>query len=227
MKVSVVIPAYNEEKYIKKCLASVTNQIVPADEVIVVNNNSIDKTVAIAKKFGVKIVNEKKQGMTPARNRGFNEAKFEIIARCDADAVLPPDWIKRIKENFEKRKIDAISGPVFFYDSKFLKKTSTIPSHIALESLKIMSKGKRHLVGPNMCLTKKIWNKVKSHVTMDDSKVHEDMDISLNIAKIGGKTEYDPDLIVGISARRLKNNPESFFLEYPVRLFKTFLANKN
>ena len=226
MKVSVVIPAYNEEKYIKKCLVSVTNQVVPADEIVVVNNNSTDKTVAIAKKFEVKIINEKKQGMTPARNKGFNEAKYEIIARCDADCIVPPDWIKIIKDNFEKRKIDALSGPVFFYDSKFLKKTSTIPSHLALESLKILSKGKRHLVGPNMSLTKKIWNKVKSHVTVDDSKVHEDMDLSLNIAKIGGKTEYDPDLIVGISARRLKNSPESFFLEYPIRMVKTFWFNK-
>ena len=226
MKVSVVIPAYNEEKFIKKCLTSVINQTVPADEIIVVNNNSTDKTKAIAKKFGVRVVVEKKQGMTPARNRGFNSAKYEIIARCDADAVVPKDWIKLIKNNFEKGDIDALSGPVFFNDSSPFKSTSTLPSRIALGSLRLMSKGKRHLTGPNMIITKEIWEKVKDIVNMDDKKVHEDMDLSLKIAKLGGKIGYDPNLIVGISARRLKKHPESFFLEYPVRIIKTLLANK-
>ena len=103
MKVSVVIPAFNEEKYIGKCLKSVVNQIMPADEIIVVNNNCTDKTEVIAKKFGARIVKEKVQGMTPARNRGFNSVKYEIIARTDADTVVPKDWIKIIKNNFKKR----------------------------------------------------------------------------------------------------------------------------
>lgn len=222
----MVIPAYNEEKYIKSCLVSVTDQIVPADEIIVVNNNSTDKTGVIAGGFDVKVINEKKQGITPARNRGFNEAKYEIIARCDADAIVPNDWIKKIKMNFKKGNIDALSGPVFFNDSLLFKSTSTFPSHIALESLRLISKGKRHLVGPNMSLSKDIWQRVKDVVNLDDKKVHEDMDLSFKIAKVHGKIGYDPTLIVGISARRLKNRPESFFLEYPARIIKTFWVNR-
>ena len=226
MKVSVVIPAYNEEKYIKKCLTSVINQVVPADEIIVVNNNSIDKTEAIARKLGVKVVEENIQGMTPARNRGFNSAKYEIIARCDADTVVPKDWIKKIKSNFKKGDIDAVSGPVFFNDSKFLKSTSTVPSSLAWKSFKLVSKGGKYLTGPNMSISKDIWEKVKDIVNLDDKKVHEDIDLSLKIAKVHGRIGYDPTLIVGISARRLKKHPESFFLEYPLRVVKTFLANK-
>jgi len=225
MKVSVVIPAYNEEGYIKKCLTSITNQSERADEIIVVNNNSTDKTEVIAKKFDVKIVNEKTQGMTPARNRGFNSAKYEIIARCDADTVVPKDWIRIIKNNFKKGDLDALTGPVFFNDSEILKSTSTIPADLAWKSFKLIANGKKYLIGPNMAITKKIWTQVKNIVEMDDKKVHEDMDLSLKIAKVGGKIGYDPTLIVGISARRLKKHPESFFLEYPVRVVKTFLAN--
>jgi len=267
MKVSVVVPAYNEEKYIKKCLFSLTNQIVPADEIIIVDNNCRDKTIEIAKKFKVRIVKEKTQGMIPARNRGFNSTRYEIIARCDADVIVPKDWIKRIKKNFENeaprphgqgsfsqassgaeslrsknaslthgltpgvfakgdKKIDALTGPVTFTDL-FRKETSSTPSKIYLESLRAFSRGKRHLIGPNMALRKDIWNKVKNIVNLDDKKVHEDIDLSLNIAKVKGKIGYDPKLIVGISARRLKKHPESFFLEYPIRMVKTFLANKN
>ncbi|MCX6704048.1 MAG: glycosyltransferase family 2 protein [Candidatus Woesebacteria bacterium] len=226
MKVSVVIPAYNEEKFIKKCLVSVVNQIVPADEIIVVNNNCTDRTEAIAEKFGVRIVYEKKQGMTPARNRGFNSARFEIIARCDADTVVPKDWIKKIKNNFEKKRIDALTGPVFFNDSKLFKSNSTVAAHLAWKSFKFISNGRKYLIGPNMSLTKDIWEKVKDVVNLDDKKVHEDMDLSLKIAKVHGRIGYDRSLIVGISARRLKKHPESFFLEYPVRIVKTLLANK-
>jgi glycosyltransferase involved in cell wall biosynthesis len=227
MKVSVVIPAFNEEKYIKKLLLSVINQKVGADEIIVIDNNSTDKTAQIARSLGAKVVREAVQGMTPARNRGFNEAKYEIIARCDADAIVSADWIKKIKKNFGKGDIDALSGPVFFNDSSILKSTFTLPSHLAWESFKLISGGKKYLIGPNMSITKDIWEKVKNIVNPDDTKVHEDMDISLKISKVHGRIGYDPTLIVGISARRLKNHPESFFLEYPIRIVKTFLADKN
>ena len=226
MKVSVVIPAFNEEEFIGKCLTSVTNQIIPADEIIVVNNNSTDKTEAIAKRFGVKIINERVQGMTPARNRGFNSAKYEIVARCDADTVVPKDWIKIIKNNFKKGDIDALTGPVFFNDSEILKSTKTISADLAYKSFKLIARGRKYLIGPNMIISKNIWEKVKNTVEMDDKKVHEDIDLSLKIARAGGRITYDNTLTVGVSARRLKKNPKSFFLEYPVRIVKTFMVNK-
>src|SRR5258706_15392459 len=109
MKVSVVVPAYNEEKYIRACIESILNQEEKADEIIVINNNSTDKTVDILKQYPIKIVNETEQGMIQARNRGFNEAQYEIIARTDADTIVPPDWIAKIKKNFENEKLVALS----------------------------------------------------------------------------------------------------------------------
>lgn len=225
MKVSVVIPAYNEEKYIKKCLQSVLNQKTKADEVIVVDNNSTDKTAQIARNMGVKVIRERVQGMTPARNRGFNTAKYEIIARCDADVVVPRNWIAKIKKNFENKQIDGLSGPVAYYDSKLITK-SPLPSKLLYKSLSVVTKGKKYLVGPNMVITRKIWKKVRNKVNLDDRKVHEDIDLTLNIYKVGGEIEFDPALIVKFSARRIIKNPKSFFLEYPVRVAKTFIANK-
>lgn len=225
MKVSVVIPAYNEEKFIKKALKSVTNQLVDADEIIVVNNNSSDKTVEITRSFSVRIIDEKKQGMISARNTGFDNAKYDIIARIDADVQVPPDWIQRIKRNFEKKKIDALTGPLLLSDLKLVSK-SILPSHIYLESLRAISKGNRYLMGPQMSLTNDIWQKVRDIVSLDDKKVHEDLDLSLKITKVGGIIGYDRKLIVKGSARRMKKHPKSFFLEYPVRVVKTFIENK-
>ncbi|QQG41803.1 MAG: glycosyltransferase [Candidatus Woesebacteria bacterium] len=224
MKVSVIIPAYNEEKFIGRCLGSVIGQSMPADEIVVIDNNSKDKTVEITKRFRVKIVKEKKQGMIFARNRGFNEAKYNIIARCDADVVVPHDWIERIKKNFSKKDIDALSGPVAYTDSPLVT-SSPFPSKVYLESLRLLSKGNRYLVGMNMSLTRDIWKKVKHSVSLDDSKVHEDLDLSLNIVKAGGTIGYDSKLIVSSSARRIIGKPKSFFIEYPARVIKTFLLN--
>ena len=222
----MVIPAFNEEKYIGKCLTGMFEQEVPADEIIVVNNNSMDKTGAIAKSFGVRVIREKVQGITPARNRGFNSAKYGIIARCDSDTVVPKNWIKIIKNDFKKGDIDALTGPVFFNDSEILKSTKTIPADLAYKSFRLIARGRKYLIGPNMIITKKIWEQVKDIVEMDDKKVHEDIDLSLKIAKVGGRIRYDHSLIVGMSARRIKKHPQSFFLEYPVRVVKTFMANK-
>lgn len=227
MKVSVVIPAFNEEKYIERALESVTNQITAPDEIIVVNNNSTDKTVKIAEKFGVTIISEKEQGMIPTRNRGFNTAKHDIIARIDADVQVPQNWIKIIKENFDK-KIDALTGPVILSDSKSkLIAKSIFPAHLYVESLKLLSKGKIYLMGPNMSLTNEIWQKVKNKVNLDDKKVHEDIDLSLKIFDVGGRIKYDKNFIVFGSVRRMDKHPESFFIEYPIRMIKTFRENRN
>jgi glycosyltransferase involved in cell wall biosynthesis len=218
MKVSVVLPVFNEEKYVAKCLTSLENQIVPADEIIVVNNNCNDQTINIAKKFKVRIVKESKQGISYARNRGFNEAKYEIIGRIDADSILPRDWVKRVKHDFAKYKIDGLTGPVIFYDFSF--KTPAY-AQIYLELFRLIQKGKDTLIGPNMAITKKIWNKIKDDVCMDNTKVHEDIDLAIHLVKAGGKIRADDKLIAHCSARRLLKHPQQFFIEYPVRLVNT------
>lgn len=222
MRVSVVIPAHNEEGYIEKCLVSLGNQKEKPDEIIVVDNNCIDKTISIAKKFAVKIVREKKQGIIFARNTGFNSAQHDIIARCDADSILPINWIKKIKRDFERRKIDALTGPMSFYDAP-LENTAAVKAYMT-----IVHRILRHypLNGPNCAVTKKIWNKVRGSVCHDDILVHEDIDLSIHITEAGGKIHYDQLLVVGVSARRMKNNPVSFFVEYPSRLIKMVQDHK-
>jgi glycosyltransferase involved in cell wall biosynthesis len=121
IKISFVIPAYNEEKFIGKCLDSVLAQIQKEKilaEVIVVNNNSIDKTKEIALSFpGVIVIDESKRGSNSARQAGFLKSKGELIANIDADTILTDGWIKKVLEEFEKDKnLVALSGPQIYYD---------------------------------------------------------------------------------------------------------------
>lgn len=218
MKISVVVPVYNEEDYIKSCLDHLMKQKEKADEIIVVDNNCRDRTIEIAQKYPAKIVEEKKQGITFARNKGFNKAKGDIIARCDADVLVPRNWLALIKKNFKKKKVDALCGTVIFYDFWVLKR-STLPANFFIKTMKLILK---HYIlsGPNLALTKRVWRKVRGEVCLDDKKIHEDIDLSIHIAK-HGQIGFDPSLKVLASARRIKHSPLSFLVEYPWRLVKT------
>ncbi len=96
-EVSVVIPAYNEEKNILRTLLSLaTNKTTRSVEIIVVNNNSKDNTEALVKATGVECILETKQGITAARNAGLAVAKGTYILNADADSIYPPDWIEEM-----------------------------------------------------------------------------------------------------------------------------------
>ena len=226
MKVSVVIPVYNEEKYIKNCLDSLMKQKEMPDEIIVVDNNCTDKTISIVKKFeGITVIQEKKQGISPARNKGFNSAKYEIIARCDADSILPDNWIKNIKETFSKNgQIVGFTSSIIFYDLPIINK-SDLPSDIFHYVSKIIL-GFPSFVGPSMAIRKNIWSKVRNEICTNDKEVHEDIDLAIHIKKYG-EIFFEPNVVVKISGRRIKHNPLSFFLEYPLRLTKMLKMHRH
>lgn len=122
MTFSIIIPAYNEEKYIAKCLKSVKSLGIPPGEsleVIVVDNASTDKTEEVVRATfpEAKIVKESKKGLTIAYNRGARAARGKILVFVDADMVLPPNHLKKLSREFIKDpKIVALSGPCFYWD---------------------------------------------------------------------------------------------------------------
>jgi len=225
MKISVIVPAYNEEAYIRNCLESLTKQEIMPDEILVINNNSTDKTVAIAKQFPVRIINEKKQGITHARNRGFDEAQYEVIARTDADTIVPPDWIKRIKKNFQDKKLVALSGPAHFYELPDMVNSSKFTTEASFSYIRLFKQLMKHdcLYGPNMALRKSAWEKIRTEVCLDDKEVHEDIDLAIHLAPVG-KVHFDYTFIVESSFRRWKKIDPYF--EYMNRLVKSIRKHK-
>ncbi len=223
MKVSVIIPAYNEQNFIKDCLEGLRNQQEPPDEIIIVDNNCTDNTVNIAQRYGCRIIKESRQGITPARDKGFNTASYQIIVRTDADSRPPSDWIKKIKRHFcEHTECSAVAGPVAFYDF-FIK--SAYPSILILEILKKIN-GFTYFFGQNFAIKKTVWMKIKKYLCRDDSKVHEDFDLATHLYEKGYKICFDKDMIMPVSARRLKEKPHSFFLEYPIRTARMIRQHK-
>ncbi len=121
MKLSFVIPAYNEELLIRKCLDSILKQAtnhMSDIEIIVVNNASTDKTREIALSInGVIVVDEPKKGIANARHAGFLSSTGDLIANIDADTMLTPAWVDKVLKEFSKNeKLVALSGPYIYYD---------------------------------------------------------------------------------------------------------------
>lgn len=115
-EVSVVIPAYNEEKNIIQTLYSLSNNISSKSvEIIVVNNNSSDQTENLVLSTGVRCVRETKQGITAARNGGLTAAKGKYILNADADSIYPKHWIEEmVKPLIENENIVSVYGRFSF-----------------------------------------------------------------------------------------------------------------
>lgn len=97
-KFSIIVPVYNVEKYIKKCLDSIMNQSFKDYEVIVINDGTKDKSMDIVKKYDVKIINQENKGQSSARNHGIKEAKGEYIVFLDSDDTIERDLLKELNE---------------------------------------------------------------------------------------------------------------------------------
>ena len=120
-KISFVIPAYNEESYIRHCLDAIIKEIGGREgyEIIVVDNNSSDGTCEIVERDypGVTLIHEPRRGANRAREAGFVASKGDLVAFLDADTELTQGWIDRAERAFAKDpNLVCLSGPFIYYD---------------------------------------------------------------------------------------------------------------
>ncbi len=211
LKLSLIIPVYNEERHIRKCLDSVAAQSVMPDEVIVVNNNSSDRTIDIANHYDfVTVVEEFEQGRGHARNKGFNSASGDILARIDSDSELKPDWVETVKSHFENDpSISGLTGlaytPVVPMTSKPLSKIISRTYYWYVHA----TFGTITTWGANMAISKDAWGSVKDLVCVDDNKVHEDQDIALWMAGKGLKIIQANDVVIISSNQSFRYLPKT------------------
>ena len=220
LSLSIVIPAYNEEHHLKDCLDAIAAQTVQPDEVIVVDNNSTDKTVEIAKTYSfVRIINEKEQGIVNARNAGFNAAKCDIIGRVDADNIVVTEWIEHVKKLFEDSEVAAVTGPMYFYDMP-LQEDNYFAEHIFKKALHKLAKDFPFLAGNNMAIRSTAWHAVKDE-TCEVKNIHEDVDLAIHLQTNGYNILYDGEIRSGTSARRF-DDPPLKFMSYIKMMTRTF-----
>lgn len=109
MKVSIIIPAYNAEKYIKKCLESVVNQTYKNIEVIVINDGSTDNTLEIIKKYkDIVLIDQENAGVSASRNSGIKKSTGDYIMFVDSDDYIDLDMVEKMINISNNGKTDII-----------------------------------------------------------------------------------------------------------------------
>lgn len=217
-KISVVIPAFNEEKYIEVSLESFVNQNIKDFELILIDNNSTDNTVKIAERFknvlNLKIINEKKQGRGAARARGFNEAKGDIILSADADTIVYPDWIETLTGEL-KGDVVATTTPAKITDCSALKNMMFNFLQPQILIIYRIFSGHFWVNAYSFAILKSAY--LETGGFNPNLQAQEDVDLSFKIAKIG-KVKLIRNPVI-FSGRRFKDGVISGFFEY----FRTFM----
>jgi glycosyltransferase involved in cell wall biosynthesis len=212
MRLSFVIPAYNEETYLPACLESIlaqTQDMGDSIEIIVVNNASSDRTREVALGFpGVQVVDEPRKGLTFARQAGFAASTGALIANVDADSRLTSGWVAQALEAFaEQPKMVALSGPLIYYDLTPWQRVSVQVFYAAAFMVYAMNRyvlrAGSMVQGGNFVLRREALEAIGGFNTAI-SFYGEDTDIARRILKMG-KVKFTFDFRMFSSARRLKH----------------------
>ncbi|MEM6107847.1 glycosyltransferase family 2 protein [Mycobacterium sp. 050272] len=226
--VTIVIPAYNEERFIGNCLESCINQTSAADEIIVVDNKSTDETASIVREYqaaaphlDIKLLDQTVyQGAAPTRDCGLDHARCDVLGRIDADTVIPPDWVEKVRGYFQDPDIDAASGPIAIYDLPLRAFLFWVDSTLRYHLHKHV-KNERFLLGCNMAIRATAWKGVRLQTQPDpEMLLHEDIDLALTLFKNNFKISYEPSMVAAISGRRVEESPRDFY-RYATRYTRT------
>lgn len=212
MKLAFVIPAYNEEALIGKCLESVVAEIARSGsnaQIIVVNNASTDRTGEIARSFpSVKVVDEPKKGLVNARDAGFAATEgFDLVANIDSDTMVPPGWLDTVYREFSADpKLVCLSGPYVYYDmslwSRFLVNLFYGLTYLIYVVNRFVLRVGSVVQGGNFIFKREAWKQVGGY----DRSIQffgEDTDVAVRLSKVGG-VKWTFALKMKTSGRRLE-----------------------
>lgn len=209
LRISIVIPVYNEADSLAACLLAINRLRLAPHEVIVVDNNSTDGTAMVARSFAfVRLLREPKQGVVHARNRGFTAARGEIIGRIDADTIVDVNWTERVSQIMADTTVSAVSGSIEYYDVPHRQFFGQLELRFRQRIAKNMG-DEVFLQGANMAIRRSAWLQVRENTCVNRG-YHEDFDLAIHCHASGLRVVFDPSLHVGLSFRRIESSYTGF-----------------
>ena len=213
-KISIVIPAHNEEESLPATLAAALAQEYPDYEVIVVDNASSDRTTEVALAHAlssprggrVRVVREDRKGLLHARERGRLEATGEVIVNMDADCLPDAGWLARGAAHFADFRVVAAAGPYYYHDgdavfrafSYAAQKHVYRAANLAAQALGVGAV----LIGGNSFIRAEALRKAGGY-NVALAFYGEDTDTAKRVSR-HGRVVFDPKLRQNTSARRFK-----------------------
>ncbi len=201
--ISIVIPAYNEEKFLPQCLESLKKQDYKSKfEIIVVDNASTDGTATVAARLGAKVVSCPTRGVAYARGAGARSATGAIIVQADADTVYPSGWLTRIAQHFASHpKSIALAGAYAYQTHPSWARSEFMGRYLMNQFGRLFLGRPVCISGANFAFRRVAFQKTGGY---DATSLYPDQwGISSSLSR-AGKISYDKNLIVFTSARRVQ-----------------------
>lgn len=212
-KISLVIPTYNEEKYLPKLFKSLDKSEIYPDEIIIVDDNSEDKTREIAISYGAIVINVNKRNIGYARKIGMLMAKNDILVSGSADMIVDRYWLSKITEPINQGydlsfgRIEVDSEDII---NNWFVKAVNIYTDISFKLLRLVWAS-----GDNIAINKRFYHKI---LGFRDLMMGEDIDLIKRALKVG-KVYYAKDAIIYTSDRRAKSWGKLKFLFYYLKAY--------
>lgn len=244
--VSVIIPAYNEEKRIANAIEAVLKQTYPKDkmEIIVVDDGSMDKTCEIVSRYPVKLIrHHKNKGPSAARNTGAKNAGGEILAFTDADDKADKSWLTNIVKHYKKRDVGCVVGSSHITcNNRNWQQRILAELFICLRGDDVVKNvcnskgqmGSNKSIGTNITFRKDVFKEMKGYDK--NLRAGEEQNLVWMIEKAGYKIAFEPSSIVYIApkdnfkkyiklAQIYSKNSVIVYFEYPAKITLRYLFN--
>ena len=214
--ISLIIPAFNEEKILGRCLRSIEAQNYHDYEVVIVDGGSSDKTLDIAERYKHKILTlprRRPHEVSLARNFGARYAEGEILAFIDADIVLPSGFLSVLDKCFENPEVVGVMCKVLPLEGNSIEKALYECNNVLMKT-----SNKIHILQLSYfsCISYRREPFIKMGGFREDLSACEDYDLALRLSK-HGKMVFTDKITIYMSPRRLR---EWTCLGYIVRYFK-------
>ncbi|MDE1851164.1 MAG: glycosyltransferase [Candidatus Micrarchaeota archaeon] len=222
-RISVIIPAINEQKYIRHSLENLKRQSFKDFEIIVVDGGSTDGTQAIARRYG-RLIIDKRKGISPARNAGARAAKGDILLFLDADTKPSRDLLVTYDKIFKNRKVVAATGPILPLEKT---KGNIVAGYKFVSILFVKASialGRPSIVGSNFAVRRSAFEKARG---FDERLMtYEDWDLSSRLKRLG-KIAYSDDAVVNTSIRRIAAwGMFGYFVYHTLNIFRYHLFGR-
>lgn len=215
---SVVVPAFNEEQFLGECLDSLQHQDFRGElEIIVVDNNSTDRTAEIARTHGVQVLFEPEPGVCGARQLGTTAASGEVILSVDADTVYPPTWLSTIDKHFDSDpRVIAVAGPPAYQEAPTWGRLLIGLLFGAVQLLAALTGRVAYISAANVAFKRSAWSGYNTELTQGG----DEFDL-LRQLRSHGRIVWDKDNPALTSSRRMYRG---FLYNVTVTLFYYYLG---
>ena len=200
-KISVVVCTFNGSRTIRECLEGIGKLRYPNYETVVVDDGSTDGAGDIAAECDVRLIRTENQGLSAARNLGWQSATGEIVAYIDDDARPDPDWLTYLATAFLKEDYAGVGGPNIPVPddgdtANCIANSPGGPAHVLLSDCEA-----EHIPGCNMAF-RRSWLEVINGFDPQFRQAGDDVDICWRTRERGGKLGFSPSAMVWHHYRR-------------------------